>query len=105
MTENLTPDHPTQTSGQVPPTPGRCFRGALIAGGLSFAMYGLTQAIVHALAGTPLPNKSVATANIAVAVRTLVVGVSTLTTAIFVIATLGLLALGIQLLIQQKRSA
>jgi Protein of unknown function (DUF3082) len=39
-----------------------------------------------------------------VAVRTLVVGVSTLTTAIFVIASLGLLALGVQLLIQQKQA-
>ena len=105
MTENPTPNSSSEISGQVPPTPGRCFRGALIAGGLSFAMYGLNQAIIHALAGVPLPNKSVAAANIAVAVRTLVVGVSTLTTAIFVIATLGLLALGIQLLIQQKRSA
>jgi len=112
MTENSTPDSPTNSSinspndsGEVPPTPGRCFRGALIAGGLSFAMYGLNQAIIHALEGVPLPTKSVAAANIAVAVRTLVIGTSTLATAIFVIATLGLFALGIQLLIRQKQQA
>jgi len=106
MTENSTPDSPTNSpndSGEVPPTPGRCFRGGLIAGGLSFAMYGLNQAIIHALEGVPLPTKSVAAANIAVAVRTLVIGTSTLATAIFVIATLGLFALGIQLLIRQKQ--
>ncbi len=113
MSENSKPDtlaadgtdaNGTDANGQVPPTPGRCFRGALIAGGLSFAMYGLNQAIIHALEGVPLPNKSVAAANIAVAVRTLVVGMSTLITAIFVIATVGLLALGVQLLIQQKQT-
>lgn len=114
MTENSTPDNLTNSPansstnsstdrGEVPPTPRRCFRGALLAGGLSFAMYGLNQAIIHALEGVPLPTKSVAAANIAVAVRTLVIGSSTLATAIFVIATLGLFALGIQLLIQQKQ--
>lgn len=90
------------SSGYVPPTPGRCWRGAAIAGGLTVLLYGLTQSIMHVLAGVPIPNKSVATANIAVAVRTLVVGLSTLATAIFAIATLGLLALGVQLLIKER---
>ena len=89
-------------SSYVPPTPGRCFRGSVISGGFTFVMYLLNQSIIRALADTPLPTKSVAAANIAVAVRTLVIGVSTLSTAIFAIATLGLLALGIQLLIQRK---
>jgi hypothetical protein len=42
--------------------------------------------------------------NIAVAVRTLVLGMSTLATAIFAIATLGLIALGIQLLLQGTKA-
>jgi Protein of unknown function (DUF3082) len=91
------------TSGNVPPTPGRCFRGGLISGGLAFAMYSLTQSIIQVLANTPLPNKSTVAANIAVAVRTLIVGVCTLGTTIFAIATLGLFALGVQLLIQQGK--
>ncbi|MBW4465449.1 MAG: DUF3082 domain-containing protein [Pegethrix bostrychoides GSE-TBD4-15B] len=107
MSENSTPkplEAQTDANGQVPPTPGRCFRGALIAGGLSCAMYGLNRSIIQVLAGIPLPTKSIASANIAVAVRTLIVGISTLATAIFVIATLGLFALGVQLLIQQKQT-
>lgn len=93
----------SSTSSYVPPTPGRCFRGAFISGGLAFAMYSLTQSIIQVLAGVPLPTKSTLSANIAVAVRTLIVGVCTLATAIFAIATLGLLALGVQLLIQRKQ--
>ncbi len=65
-------------------------------------MYLLTQSIIQTLGNTPLPNKSATALNIAVAVRTLVVGVSTLATSIFAISTLGLLALGVKLLIQQK---
>ncbi len=102
---NPTPDPETSParSFEVPPTPGRCFRGAFIAGGLAVAMYGLTRSIVHVLEGVPLPTKSVVAANIAVAVRTLIVGVSALGTAIFAIATLGLMALGIQLLLKQRQ--
>lgn len=108
----MTDPHPTpnpaspesaSSSGYVEPTPARCFRGAAISSGLTFVMYLLTRSIIQALANTPLPNKSVAAANIAVAVRTLVMGVSTLATAIFGIATLGLLALGIQLLFKRER--
>jgi hypothetical protein len=67
-------------------------------------MYLLTQSIVQALANSPLPTKSAVAINIAIAVRTLVVGVSTMVTAIFGIAALGLLALGIQLLLKPKQS-
>lgn len=91
-----------KTNQQVEPTPGRCFRGALISGGMAFAMYLLTRSIIQTLANTPLPNKSVVAANIAVAVRTLVIGVVTMGTCIFAISTLGLLALAVQLLIQKK---
>lgn len=97
------PSNPSTSSTYVPPTPGRCFRGGFISGGLAFAMYSLTQSIIQVLANTPLPSKSVVAANIAVAVRTLIIGVCTLGTAIFAIATLGLLALGVQIWIQQGK--
>lgn len=107
MTDNPSTPTPTapaaSSSNTEAPTPGRCFRGAVISGGFAVAMYLLTRSIIHVLAGVPLPTKSTIAANIAVAVRTLVIGMSTLGTAIFAIATLGLLALGVQLLFQQRQ--
>lgn len=86
------------------PTPLRCFTGAAIAAGLAVALYSLTLSIVQSFANTPLPagNNYIAT-NIAIAVRTLVMGVSVLATGVFAIAALGLVALGIQLVVQQLR--
>jgi Protein of unknown function (DUF3082) len=99
QTENSTPAKPSGKS-----TPLRCFIGALISGSLAIALYSLTSSIARSFASKPLPTGNVTTTNIAVAVRTLVVGMSTLGTAIFAISTLGLIALGIQLLILQLRS-
>ncbi|MBD1870821.1 DUF3082 domain-containing protein [Oculatella sp. FACHB-28] len=106
MADLPSPDSSQQnknSAGETPPTPLRCFTGAIIAGGLAFLLYLLNQAIIQGLAAKPLPTSSVTATNIAVAVRTLVIGLSTLATAIFAIAALGLIALGIQLLIQQLR--
>jgi membrane-associated PAP2 superfamily phosphatase len=79
-----------------PTTPGRCFRGAVIAAGLAVAMYALTKSMITVLAGVAIPTSPFA-ANISLAVRTLVIGVSTLATGLFAMATLGLVALGIKL--------
>jgi hypothetical protein len=97
------PQADSSTSSSVPSTPGRCLRGALISSGLAFAMYSLTQSMIQVLAGVPIPTKSTFAANISVAVRTLIVGGCTLATAIFAFATVGLLALSVQLLIRQKQ--
>ncbi|NJL37950.1 MAG: DUF3082 domain-containing protein [Leptolyngbyaceae cyanobacterium SM1_4_3] len=91
------------SAGETPPTPLRCFTGAIISGAIGALLYLLNQSIVQGLAAKPLPTSNVTATNIAIAVRTLVIGLSTLATAIFAIATLGLIALGIQLLIQQLR--
>lgn len=93
----------TEGRQPTPPTPLRCFTGALIAGGLGFAMYNLTTSIAQTFASKPLPSGNYLATNIAVAVRTLVTGMSALGTGIFGIAALGLTALGIQLLVQQLR--
>ena len=90
-------------SQTVPPTPLRCFIGALIASGFATALYSLTQSIIRAFANKPLPSGNVTATNIAIAVRTLVMGMSALATAIFAIAAVGLVALGIQLLVKQLR--
>ena len=94
-TEQSTP------ANAVSVTPLRCFTGSVISGALAIALYVLTSSIAETFANKPIaPGKAFAV-NIALAVRTLVVGTSTLATAIFSIATLGLLALGVQQLIQQ----
>ena len=112
MSENRpTPESSTQVgssaaakpSSNDSPTPLRCFLGAIISGSIGTARYWLTQSIVAGFANKPLPTGNYIATNIAVAVRTLVMGMSALATGIFVIAALGLVALGIQLLIQQLR--
>lgn len=93
------------SSTYVPPTPLRCFTGSTISGGLAYVLYLLTRSIMAAFAAKPLPLTNTLAARIGAAVRTLVVGLSTLATAIFAIAAIGLLALGIQLLFKQLRQS
>lgn len=105
---NSTQEPPTPSSSTpttVPPTPLRCFTGALISGSLAVALYALTQSIAQTFAAKPLPTGSATATQIAIAVRTLVVGMSTLGTGIFAIATAGLVALGIQLIVQQFKKS
>jgi Protein of unknown function (DUF3082) len=97
-----TPDSP-KSQTEIPPTPLRCFVGAAIASGIGSALYFLTLSIMQSFANKPLPTGNRIAVNIGTAVRTLVVGMSTLATAIFAIAAIGLVALGIQLLIKQLR--
>lgn len=100
----MTVPSPTPTQPQPQrsdPTPVRCFSGALIASPLAFGMYLLTAAIATTFAEKPVSMSNPLAANISVMVRTLVVGVCALGTAIFAIATIGLVALGIQLLFKK----
>ncbi|MEP0910548.1 DUF3082 domain-containing protein [Leptolyngbya sp. GB1-A1] len=93
----------TDSSGYVPPTPLRCFTGSAIAAGFAYVLYLLTQSIVSSFAAKPLSSTNMLAARIGAAVRTLVVGISTMGTGIFLIAAIGLLALGIQLVFKQLR--
>lgn len=79
----------------------RCWLGAIVAGLLTIPLYRLTQAISDSFAAHPLTAANQTAISLSIAVRTLVVGLSTLATAIFAIAALGLLGLGIQLTWQQ----
>ncbi len=74
--------------------------GALIAGGLSFPLYRLTQAIIARYAEQSLPDSNQTAATIAVAVRTLVMGMGVLATAVFILVAVGLLLLAMQTGIQ-----
>lgn len=83
------------------PTPLRCLTGASIAGGLTIALYSLTSSIAQSFAAKPLHSDNALVLRISAAVRTLVVGVSTLATGVFGLVAIGLVALAVQVLIQQ----
>lgn len=90
-----------ESQTQVPPTPLRCITGAVFSGGLGYAMYSLMISIATTFAAKPIHSDNPIAINIGSAVRTLVVGVVALGTGIFGIVTIGLLALAVQLVLQQ----
>jgi len=104
---NLTPPPNPETQPNVRqethPSPGRCLSGALISGGFAIALYFLTTSIAHTFASKPLLSTNSTAINIAIAVRTLVVGISTLATTIFSLVAVGLVALAVQISIQQLK--
>ncbi|MEH2292218.1 DUF3082 domain-containing protein [Nostoc sp.] len=89
------------TKEQVTSSPLRCLTGAVISGGMGFAAYSLMIAIATNFATKPIHSINPLVVRISSAVRTLVVGVVALGSGIFGIVAIGLLALGVQLLIQQ----
>lgn len=98
------PEAQSSSSTYVPPTPLRCFIGATISGPIAIALYFLTRSIAETFANKPITTTNELAIKIGLAVRTLVVGMSTLGTGIFAIATLGLIALGIQLIFKDLTS-
>lgn len=97
--QKLTPQ--TDTKVQVSASPLRCLTGAVISGGMGFAVYSLMIAIATNFATKPIHSINPLVVKISSAVRTLVVGVVALGSGIFSIVAIGLLALGVQLLVQQ----
>lgn len=106
----MTDKTPTPNQEVIPtvivkqPNPVQCLIASLISGSCAIALYFLTSSIAQAFANKPLPSSNVTAFNIAVAVRTLVVGLSTLATTIFGIVAVGLVALAIQIIIQQLKN-
>lgn len=97
--QNPTPK--TDAQVQVSVSPLRSIIGAVISGGMAFAMYSLMIAIATNFATKPVHSLNPLVIKITSAVRTLVVGVVALGSGIFGIVAIGLLALTLQLLIQQ----
>ncbi|MBE9221280.1 DUF3082 domain-containing protein [Cyanobacterium stanieri LEGE 03274] len=87
-----------------PITPFRCFMGASISGALAIAAYLLTKSIVETYAGIPISFDNPMAARIASTVRTLIMGITTMATFVFVMVTVGLFALGIQLIFKKSNS-
>ncbi|MEH2400460.1 DUF3082 domain-containing protein [Nostoc sp.] len=97
--QNLTPQ--TDTKIQSATSPLRCFTGAVISGGMGYAVYSLMIAIATNFATKPIHSINPLVVKISSTVRTLVVGVVALGSGIFGIVAIGLLALGVQLLVQE----
>ncbi|MBC1238143.1 DUF3082 domain-containing protein [Nostoc sp. 2RC] len=97
--QNLTPK--TDSQVQVTASPLRSIIGAVISGAMAFGLYSLMISIATSFATKPVHSLNPLVIKITSAVRTLVVGVVALGSAIFGIVAIGLLALTLQLLIQQ----
>ncbi|MFN6514162.1 MAG: DUF3082 domain-containing protein [Nostoc sp. CreGUA01] len=97
--QNLTPKIDPQV--QVTASPLRSIIGAVISGGMAFATYSLMIAIATNFATKPIHSINPLVIKITSAVRTLVVGVVALGSGVFGIVAIGLLALTVQLLVQQ----
>ena len=67
---------------------------------MAYALYLLTVSISETFASKPPTSSSMLAIRISIMVRTLVMGMSALGTTIFAFTTLGVTALGIQLLIK-----
>ena len=92
-------NEPQSTEKKV--TTWQCLQGATISGALAVALYYLMSAIASVYANKPINFTSPIAINIAIAVRTLVVGIAALGTGVFAIVSIGLIALGIQVLFQK----
>lgn len=84
-----------------PPTVLRCVTGSLMAGGFATALYVFTLSIAQTFANKPIHSDNVTVINIAAAVRTLVMGIVALGGGVFAFASVGLMLLAGQLLIQK----
>ncbi len=84
-------------------TPLQCLTSSFIAGALAIAAYFLTVSIAQTYANQPVNFNNPIAINIAYAVRTLVVGITALATFTFGMATIGLFALAIQLIIERGK--
>ena len=93
MTQDNPPDRPQSVL--------RCFGGSLISGAIASGAYSLTRSISTTFAAKPIHSDSLTAIKISIAVRTLVVGITALAAFVFALSAVGLLALGIQRLVQQ----
>jgi hypothetical protein len=82
-----------------------CVFVAFISRGSATAAYALTAAIAQTYAEKPIDTTNATATSIGSAVRTLVVGVAGLATFVFAFATLGLLALALQRIVQQRQQS
>ncbi|BAQ62313.1 hypothetical protein GM3708_2719 [Geminocystis sp. NIES-3708] len=84
-------------------TPLRCFTGGSISGGLAIASYLLTKSVILTYSTMPIKFNNPMAIRIAATVRTLIMGITTMATFVFLMVTVGLVALGIKLMIEKMK--
>ncbi len=106
MTDNDIKDRSIepQEENQEKITPFRCFTGASISAGLAVAAYLLTKSVILTYSTIPIKFNNQMATSIASTVRTLIMGITTMATFLFVMVTVGLVALGIKLIIDNYTS-
>ncbi len=80
-------------------TPMRCFTGSSISGGLAFGAYLLAKSVVQTYANMPIEFDNPLATSIASTIRTLIMGITIMATFLFLMVTIGLIALGIKLIL------
>jgi Protein of unknown function (DUF3082) len=96
---------PPETPAEVQTNPVRCVTGAIISGGLGYALYSVMIAIATNFASKPIHSDNQLVIRLTSAVRTLVVGLVALGAGIFGLVAVGLLALAVQLLVQKLKKS
>ncbi|MBD2203809.1 DUF3082 domain-containing protein [Calothrix sp. FACHB-1219] len=94
-----------ETSAEVQTSPVRCVSGAIVSGGLGYAIYSVMIAIATNFASKPIHSDNQLVLRLTSAVRTLVVGLFALGSGIFGLVAVGLLALALQLLLQKFKKS
>ena len=85
-------------------TPMRCFSGSAISGGLAFVAYLLTKSVIVTYATMPIEFNNPMAIRIATTVRTLIMGLTIMATFLFGMVTVGLIALGIKLILDDRKA-
>lgn len=97
------PNVSTTETDTNPPSIFRCIIGSIVAATMAIASYFINSSIAQYFVDRPIHSSNYLVVNITAAVRTLIIGISTLATGVFSLIALGLLALAIQVTIQQLK--
>lgn len=104
MTNSTPAENPAKRSAEVTQTaisPWRCASSSVVAGAIATACYFMTSSIAQTFARSSIHSNNLTALKIASLVRTFVIGISSLATFTFALASLGLMALAVQILFRQ----
>ncbi|HEY9302626.1 MAG TPA: DUF3082 domain-containing protein [Phormidium sp.] len=100
-TPNQKPNSSATETNSNPPSILSCVIGSIVAATMAIGCFFTNSSIAQYFVDRPVHSANYLVVNITVAVRTLIIGISTLATGVFSLIALGLLALAIQVTIQQ----
>jgi len=102
-TPNQKSNSSTTETDTNPPSILRCIIGSIVAATMAIGSFFINSSIAQYFVDRPIHSSNYLVVNITAAVRTLIIGISTLATGVFSLIALGLLALAIQVTIQQLK--